>query len=135
LKSFAETAPSNVQEAAKATIVNIMGSLPSFALDAALLTTSTKLANILFQMQLTGYMFKNAEYRMSFTKALKGQTIQTFDYPIRISFTFNRLGLPQYASRSIIQNKNQTFVPSEKVSRYDINLRNVNNQNVRELMK
>ena len=26
----------------------------------------------MFQMQITGYMFKNAEYRMSFTRSLKG---------------------------------------------------------------
>lgn len=72
LQKFAETAPRNVQEATKSTIVNILGSLPNYALDAALITTSSKLANLLFQMQLTGYMFKNAEYRMSLTRSLKG---------------------------------------------------------------
>lgn len=72
LQKFAETAPRNVQEATKSTIVNILGSLPNYALDAALITTSSKLANLLFQMQLTGYMFKNAEYRISLTRSLKG---------------------------------------------------------------
>jgi hypothetical protein len=72
LQKFAETAPRNVQEATKTTIVNILGSLPNYALDTALLTTSSKLANLLYQMQITGYMFKNAEYRMSLTRSLKG---------------------------------------------------------------
>lgn len=63
LQTFAETAPKNVQEATKSTIVNILGSLPNYALDAAMITTSSKLANLLYQMQITGYMFKNAEYR------------------------------------------------------------------------
>lgn len=72
LAKFAQSAPQNVQEAAKSTIMNILGSLPTYALDASLFTTNTKLANLMFQMQITGYMFKNAEYRMSFTRSLKG---------------------------------------------------------------
>jgi hypothetical protein len=40
-----------------------IGSLPTYALDAVLITTNSKLANLLYQMQITGYMFKNAEYR------------------------------------------------------------------------
>jgi len=72
LSKFSQTAPQNVQEAAKSTIMNILGSLPQYALDASLFTTSTKLANLMFQMQITGYMFKNAEYRMSLTRSLKG---------------------------------------------------------------
>jgi hypothetical protein len=50
----------------------LLGSLPNYALDAVMMTTSTKLANLFYQMQITGYMFKNAEYRMSLTKSLKG---------------------------------------------------------------
>lgn len=72
LMKFAQSAPQNVQEAAKSTVMNILGTLPNYALDAALITTNTKLANLLYQMQITGYMFKNAEYRMSFTRSLKG---------------------------------------------------------------
>lgn len=73
LLKFTKSAPSNVQEAAKSTVMNILGSLPNYVLDAALITTSSKLANLLYQMQITGYMFKNAEYRMSLTKSLRGR--------------------------------------------------------------
>jgi Protein of unknown function (DUF760) len=73
IQKFAMTAPNNVQEAAKSTVVNILGNLPNYALAADLITTSSKLSNLLHQMQMTGYMFKNAEYRMSFTLPLKGQ--------------------------------------------------------------
>lgn len=52
--------------------MNFLGSLPNYALDAALVTTSVRLANLLYQMQITGYMLKNAEYVMSLTKSLKG---------------------------------------------------------------
>lgn len=72
IQKFAMTAPKNVQEAAKSTVVNILGNLPNYALDADLITTSSKLSNLLHQMQMTGYMFKNAEYRMSFILPLKG---------------------------------------------------------------
>eukprot|EP01040_Poterioochromonas_malhamensis_P009576 gene9575-10396_t len=72
LMKFAATAPKPVQEAAKTTIMNFLGSLPNYALDAALVTTSVRLANLLYQMQITGYMLKNAEYVMSLTKSLKG---------------------------------------------------------------
>ena len=72
IQKFLQTAPKNVQEAAKSTVMTILGSLPNYALDAALITTSTKLANLLYQMQMTGYMFKNAEYRMTLTRSLRG---------------------------------------------------------------
>ena len=72
IQKFVSTAPKNVQAAAKSTVVNILGNLPDYALDAALITTSSKLANLLHQMQMTGYMFKNAEYRMNFIRPLKG---------------------------------------------------------------
>ena len=72
LQKFAMSAPPNVQEAAKSTIMSILGQLPNYALDASLITTSTKLANLIYQMQLTGYSIKNAEYRMSLTRSLKG---------------------------------------------------------------
>ena len=71
LQKFSSNAPRNVQEAVKSTIMSLLGNLPSYALDAALITTNTKLANLMFQMQITGYMFKNGEYRMSWTKSLK----------------------------------------------------------------
>lgn len=79
LTKFATTAPKPVQEAAKSTIMNLLGNLPNYALDAALITTNTKLANLLYQMQMTGYMFKNAEYRMSLTRVLKGTVGDSFN--------------------------------------------------------
>eukprot|EP01041_Mallomonas_annulata_P009989 gene9989-20776_t len=71
LQRFSQNAPRHVQEAVKSTIMSILGNLPSYALDASLITTNSKLANLMFQMQITGYMFKNAEYRMSLTRSLK----------------------------------------------------------------
>ena len=97
LLKFAKSAPTNIQEAAKSTVLNILGSMPNYALDAVLITTNKKLANLLYQMQITGYMFKNAEYRMSLTRMLKG--------------------LPKLPSATVISQGNVSFNPLQsKVS-------------------
>lgn len=72
ISSFARSAPKLTQDAVMLTIVNLFGKFPTFALDAILMTTKIKLAELFFQMQLTGYLFKNAEYRMSMMGTLKG---------------------------------------------------------------
>ena len=50
LRKFTMSAPQNVQEAAKSTIMSILGNLPNYALDAALITTSSKLANLILAL-------------------------------------------------------------------------------------
>ena len=67
---FAATAPPRVQDAVKQTIMGLLGNAGSFALETATVTTSEKLANLMFQLQMTGYMFKNAEYRISLSESL-----------------------------------------------------------------
>jgi hypothetical protein len=68
LTKFAQSAPANVQNAAKTTIMNLLGAIPNYAMEASMVTTNTRMANLLYQMQITGYMFKNAEYQLSMTK-------------------------------------------------------------------
>ncbi len=72
ISKFTNSTPMYVQEGVKTALLNVLGNLPNYAFDASLLTTSNKLASLLFQMQVTGYMFKNAEYSMTFTRSLKG---------------------------------------------------------------
>ena len=48
----------------------MLGNAGGFALETATVTTSEKLANLMFQLQMTGYMFKNAEYRISLSQSL-----------------------------------------------------------------
>lgn len=69
---FAATAPDRVQEAVRETIVGLLGNAGSFAVDTMTATTSERLANLMFQLQMTGYMFKNAEYRVSLSESLEG---------------------------------------------------------------
>merc|ERR1719217_1941575 len=51
---FAATAPPRVQDAVKQTIMGLLGNAGSFALETATVTTSEKLANLMFQLQMTG---------------------------------------------------------------------------------
>lgn len=99
LSKFAVQAPANVQEAAKSTVMSILGQLPNYALDASLITTSTKLANLIYQMQMTGYMLKNGEYRISMTRQLKGLP----KLPPASSVTVGNVSISPLSSRDYVE--------------------------------
>jgi len=69
---FMSTAHPKVQEAVRTTILGLIGSLPKLAFETTTITTGERLASLMFQLQMTGYMFKNAEYRLSLSQSLKG---------------------------------------------------------------
>lgn len=68
ISRFTLTAHPRVQDAAKQTILGLIGNLPKMAFDVNVVTTGKKLASLMFQLQMTGYMFKNAEYRMELSR-------------------------------------------------------------------
>lgn len=70
LKRFAESAPKEVQAAMKQMIVNMLGNLPPFAFAVAITTLGQRLADLLYSTAMTGYMLRNAEYRLSLTRSL-----------------------------------------------------------------
>jgi len=64
ISEFVETSPKDVQLAVKATVSQLVGSLPPDMAEGAITTsTGRNLASLMFSMQMTGYMFRNAEYR------------------------------------------------------------------------
>ena len=67
---FLSTTPPSVQEAVRTTILGLIGSLPKLGWESTTVATGERLAGLMFQLQMTGYMFKNAEYRMSLSKSL-----------------------------------------------------------------
>jgi len=67
---FTATAHPRVQEAVKGTILGLIGNLPKLAFETTMVTTGQRLASLMFQLQMTGYMFKNAEYRMTLSNAV-----------------------------------------------------------------
>ena len=85
ISRFTLTAHPRVQEAAKTTILGLIGSLPKMAFETKVLTTGAKLANLMFQLQMTGYMFKNAEYRMALSREFGGKNERTEGFLLKSS--------------------------------------------------
>ena len=61
VKRFAETAPPEVQQAVRATVISLMGNFPPHLYDTNVMTTGTNVASLMYSMQMTGYMFRNAQ--------------------------------------------------------------------------
>ena len=76
---FMRDAPPRVQEAMKTTVMGLLGNMKPFAVDTNAVTTSENLANLMFQLQMTGYMFKNADYRLSLRQSLTGSMDKAAD--------------------------------------------------------
>lgn len=71
VKGFADTAPPEVQQAVRATVISLMGNLPPHLYDTSVMTTGTNVASLMYSMQMTGYMFRNAQYRRSLLQSLE----------------------------------------------------------------
>lgn len=70
ISRFIQTAHPRVQTAVRTTILGLIGGLPRRAFDTTTITTGQRLASLMFQLQMTGYMFKNADYKLSMQQAL-----------------------------------------------------------------
>lgn len=70
ISKFTGTAHPRVQNAVRTTILGMIGGLPKLAFDTNTITTGQRLASLMFQLQMTGYMFKNADYRLSLSQSL-----------------------------------------------------------------
>jgi hypothetical protein len=68
---FAAAAPEEVQFAVKATVASLIGNMPDVVGESSVTTTGRNLASLMFNMQMTGYMFKNAEYRKGIVSSLR----------------------------------------------------------------
>lgn len=70
ISKFTASANPRVKEAVRTTVLGLIGSLPKLAFETKTVATGAKLASLMFQLQMTGYMFKNAEYRLSLSESL-----------------------------------------------------------------
>ena len=70
IKGFAETAPADVQQAVRATVISLLGNLPPHMYDTSIASTGQNVASLMYSMQMTGYMFRSAEYRRSLMESL-----------------------------------------------------------------
>jgi hypothetical protein len=70
ISKFTSTAHPRVQDAVRSTVLGLIGTLPKMAFETTTITTGERLASLMFQLQLTGYMLKNADYRLSLSQSL-----------------------------------------------------------------
>lgn len=70
ISRFTSSASPRVQDAVRTTVLGLIGGLPQMAFDTKTIATGERLASLMFQLQMTGYMFKNAEYRLSLSQSL-----------------------------------------------------------------
>jgi len=68
---FAKVAPQPVQMAVRSTVAQLLGNLPEQIGDAAITASGQSIASLMFSMQMTGYMFRNAEYRRSLLESIE----------------------------------------------------------------
>lgn len=81
ISKFTSTAHPRVQNAVRSTILGLIGSLPKMAFETTTITTGERLASVMFQLQMTGYLFKNAEYRLSLSQSLGSMQDSTLMLP------------------------------------------------------
>ncbi len=74
VSEFARSAPKDVQVAVRATVGQLLGNLPAEVMDSAVTTSGKNLGSLMFSMQMTGYLFRNAEYRRSLSASLEGSS-------------------------------------------------------------
>ena len=80
---FADSAPADVQQAVRFTIAKLLGNMPSEVAAITRVTSDKNIASLMFSMQMTGYMFRNAEYRRSLSESLTadGDRVMTAELP------------------------------------------------------
>jgi len=76
---FAGASP-QVSQAMQDAVTSLLGSLPPFEFDAQMTTTGDKLAALMLQLQMTGYMLRNAEYVLMVRKILQLKTRSVSEY-------------------------------------------------------
>ena len=70
ISEFADSAPPDVQEAVRMTISKLLGNFPIEEAAITRVTSDKSIASLMFSMQMTGYMFRNAQYRRSLLESL-----------------------------------------------------------------
>lgn len=70
MEQFAEHAPAQVVDAMRTTISNMVGVLPPHLFDVTVSTVGESLAQLMFSVIMTGYLFRNAQYRLELQRSM-----------------------------------------------------------------
>merc|ERR1711937_913934 len=69
--NFFQQTPPRVQDAARLAVAELLGNMQKYAEESAVVLRADVMATLLYRLQLTGYMFRNAEYRLSLAESLR----------------------------------------------------------------
>lgn len=70
MRDFFSTASPQITEAMQDAVLSLLGSLPPLQFDSQVVTTGDRLAALMLQLQMTGYMLRNAEYVFTLRRLL-----------------------------------------------------------------
>ncbi|XP_039026499.1 uncharacterized protein LOC120160131 [Hibiscus syriacus] len=71
MELFVKRAPQQVVEAMRQTVTNMIGTLPPQFFAVTVTTVAENLAQLMYSVMMTGYMFKNAQYRLELHQGLE----------------------------------------------------------------
>ncbi|PIN15040.1 hypothetical protein CDL12_12325 [Handroanthus impetiginosus] len=71
MELFVKRAPQQVVDAMRQTVTNMIGTLPPQFFAVTVTTVAENLAQLMYSVLMTGYMFKNAQYRLELQHSLE----------------------------------------------------------------
>ncbi|KAK1273899.1 hypothetical protein QJS04_geneDACA009734 [Acorus gramineus] len=71
MELFVKRAPKQVVDAMRQTVTNMIGTLPPQFFAITVTTVAENLAQLMYSVIMTGYMFRNAEYRLELQQSLE----------------------------------------------------------------
>ncbi|XP_065848000.1 uncharacterized protein [Euphorbia lathyris] len=71
MELFVKRAPQQVVDAMRQTVTNMIGTLPPQFFSVTITTVAENLAQLMYSIMMTGYMFKNAQYRLELQQSLE----------------------------------------------------------------
>ncbi|KAJ6392401.1 hypothetical protein OIU77_026211 [Salix suchowensis] len=71
MELFVKRAPQQVVDAMRQTVTNMIGTLPPQFFAVTVTTVAENLAQLMYSVMMTGYMFKNAQYRLDLQQSLE----------------------------------------------------------------
>ncbi|EPS69250.1 hypothetical protein M569_05517, partial [Genlisea aurea] len=73
MELFVKKAPQQVVDAMRQTVTNMIGTLPPQFFAVTVTTVAENLAQLMYSVMMTGYMFRNAQYRLELQQSLEEQ--------------------------------------------------------------
>ncbi|THF97781.1 hypothetical protein TEA_009510 [Camellia sinensis var. sinensis] len=71
MELFVKRAPQQVVDAMRQTVANMIGTLPPQFFTVTVTTVAENLAQLMYSVLMTGYMFRNAQYRLELQRSLE----------------------------------------------------------------